>query len=199
MRTAAAARRAAVALALGAATELGIVLAALLDVPRILDADEVMLLRGSAAWHGNTRRSATLRWINLETVGPLVNQAGDSGSVPAWAEPPAPQDARLVRHAAFAAGWPVPALACSWTTDRSDVNFPPPVEAETSGDAPKEAARRTLAALRRDQAPSGGHGALRPIVGGFAVDAALLALPWFAVVSVAGAVRARRRALTPPA
>jgi hypothetical protein len=128
-----------------------------------------------------------------------VNQAGDSGSVPAWAEPPAPQDARLVRHAAFAAGWPVPALACSWTTDRSDVNFPPPVEAETSGDAPKEAARRTLAALRRDQAPSGGHGALRPIVGGFAVDAALLALPWFAVVSVAGAVRARRRALNPPA
>jgi hypothetical protein len=192
-----AARTAVVALALGVVTEVAVVMVALVDAPRIMGASEVMLIRGTAAWHGNDRSSALLRWINMETVGPLVNQGGDSGAVPAWAEPPAPADARLVRHAALAAGWPLPAVACSWTTDRSDVNFPPPIENETSGDAPKEAARRSIAALRGERAPAGGHGTTRLLAGGFAADAIALALPWFAVSWLAQSAIERRRTITP--
>jgi hypothetical protein len=192
-----AARTAVVALALGVVTEVAVVMVALVDAPRIMGASEVMLIRGTAAWHGNDRSSALLRWINMETVGPLVNQGGDSGAVPAWAEPPAPADARLVRHAALAAGWPLPAVACSWTTDRLDVNFPPPIENETSGDAPKEAGRRSIAALRGDQAPTGGHGAMRILPGGFAAGAVAFALPWCAAVSLARIAIERRRGVTP--
>jgi hypothetical protein len=198
LRARRAALTAAGAVALGTTTELGIVLVALADAPRILGAGEVMLVRGTAAWHGNERRSMLLHWANMGTVGPLVNEAGDSGSVPAWCEPPIPDDARLVRHAALAAGWPLRAVAWSWTTDRADVNFPPPTENETSGDAPKEAARRALAALRGERAPAGGHCTMTVLAAGLAADALALGLPWFAAMSVAGNAISRRRGITRP-
>ena len=167
-------------------------LVALADAPRILGAGEVMLVRGTAAWHGNERRSMLLHWANMGTVGPLVNEAGDSGSVPAWCEPPIPDDARLVRHAALAAGWPLRAVAWSWTTDRADVNFPPPVETETSGDAPKEAARRMLASIVGEAPPAGGHGTVAVLPGGLLLGSLALALPWLAAMATVAHVRARR-------
>lgn len=195
MRTIRAARRVAVALLLGAATEVVVIMIALLDPPRIVEASEVMLTRGTTAWHGHERASAMVRWTTMETVGPLVNPAADSGFVPRWSEPPPVADARLVRHAAFAVGWPVKAVACTWTTDRFDVNFPPPIENETSGDAPKEAARRMLAAIKHERAPAGGHGTSMVLASGLAFDAAALSLPWLAATMAAGALL-RRRAVT---
>ena len=197
MSAAAAARTAAIAIALGATTEAVIVLVALVDPPRIISATDVVIVRGEDAWHGNERASALLRWINVETVGPLVNQGTDSGFMPAWAEPPPPPDARLVRHAALGAGWPACAVACTWTTDRADVNFPPPIEGETSGDAPKEAARRLVAALRGEREPAGGHGAVR-LLPAAALDSVLLALPWFAAILMVRRTRRGGAQFTPP-
>ena len=197
MRITRAVRDALVAISLGAATEVILVLVALLDVPRIPGSTEVMLVRGAAAWHGNERRTALVRWINMESIGPLLNALGDSGSVPAWAEPPVLPDARLVRHASLGAGWPIPAVTQSWTTDRTDVNFPPPIENETSGDAPREAARRMLASLRQDRAPTGGHGTTRILPSGFAVGTALLAFLWLVPVVAVRALRDRRQHVTP--
>lgn len=191
-RTAFAARTVIGAACLGAATEVALVGLALLDPPRIPDSAELLLVRGPMAWHGTERRSMTVRWVNVETAGPLVNPQADSGSVPAWAEPPAPADARLVRHAALGIGWPWPAMACSWRTDRGDVNFPPPVETETSGDAPKEAARRMLAAIVGEAPPAGGHGTVAVLPGGLLLGSLALALPWLAAMAAVAHVRARR-------
>lgn len=191
-RTAFAARTVIGAACLGAATEVALVGLALLDPPRIPDSAELLLVRGPMAWHGTERRSMTVRWVNVETAGPLVNPQADSGSVPAWAEPPAPADARLVRHAALGIGWPWPAVACSWRTDRGDVNFPPPVETETSGDAPKEAARRMLASIVGEAPPAGGHGTVAVLPGGLLLGSLALALPWLAAMATVAHVRARR-------
>lgn len=195
-RAARAAGAVAGAACLGAATEAVLVGVALLDPPRIPGCSEVLLFRGSTAWHGGERRSAMVRWVSVETVGPLVNPPPDAGSVPAWAEPVTPSDARLIRHAALGVGWPWPALACTWRTDRGDVNFPPPVETETSGDAPKEAARRIRAAMTGGEPPAGGHGALAAVPGGFVLDSLVLAVPWLAVI--AGVARRRGGGVTRP-
>lgn len=191
-----AARRVFAAACLGAATEGALVGLALLEPARIPEASELLLVRGAVAWHGAERRSPVVRWVNVETAGPLVNLQADSGSVPPWAEPAAPADARLIRHAALGVGWPWPAIACTWRTDRGDVNFPPPVETETSGDAPKEAARRMVAAITGDAPPAGGHGAVTVLAGGMLLDSLALAVPWFAAVAAVARLRAGR-AVTP--
>lgn len=188
----------AAALPCGLLTEAALVAVALVDPPRILESRQVFLVRGTAAWHGNERRSPLLRWVNMETVGPLVNSGGaDSGDVPAWAEPAPPPDARLVRHAALGVGWPLPAIAGSWNADRSDVNFPPPVEAETSGDTPKEAARRLVGSIMHERAPAGGHGTIALIPSGIALDSLALALPWGAAIAAVRRIRRGSRVTRP--
>ena len=194
--------RGAIALALGAAllgaiSEVTIVVVALLDPPRMPGPSALFLIRGSVAWHGNERRSALLRWCNLESVAELVNPVPDSGEVPAWAEPGPPTKGGPVRTAALGVGWPMPALAWRWRTDRGDVNFPPPIEAETSGDSPKEAAKRVRAAIAGDVAPAGGHGEMKVLAGGLAADALVLGAPCFAVLAAIAGQRGRGSVIRP--
>ena len=88
-----------VALALGVASAVATVPLARMTMTTITESTEVFLVRGTAAWSGTERRSAMIRWINVETVGPLVNESARIGEVPDWAEPVAADDARLVRAA----------------------------------------------------------------------------------------------------
>ena len=99
---------ASVALALGAASAVATVPLARMTMTAITDSTEVFLVRGTAAWSGTERRSAMIRWINVETVGPLVSESARIGEVPDWAEPAPPADARPVRAAALGIGWPLP-------------------------------------------------------------------------------------------
>jgi hypothetical protein len=137
----------------------------------ITDSTDVFLVRGIAVWIGTERHSSMIRWINVETVGPLVSESARIGEVPDWAEPAPPGDTRLVRAAAVGIGWPLPLLAAKWRADRGDEVFPPPAERDTSGESPKEAVRRTL-----DGDPKAKRTLLVPHA---MADALLLALPWW--------------------
>jgi hypothetical protein len=183
---------ASVALALGAASAVATVPLARMTMTAITDSTEVFLVRGTAAWSGTERRSAMIRWINVETVGPLVSESARIGEVPDWAEPAQPADVRLVRAAAVGIGWPLPLIAAAWRADRGDEVFPPPAERDTSGESPKEAVRRTL-----DGDPKATRTLLVPQA---IADAVLLALPWWLLLRGISWVQARRfaRGVTPP-
>jgi hypothetical protein len=183
---------ASVALALGAASAVATVPLARMTMTAITDSTEVFLVRGTAVWSGIERRSAMIRWVNVETVGPLVSESVRIGEVPDWAEPAPPADVRLVRAAAVGIGWPLPLIAAAWRADRGDEVFPPPAERDTSGESPKEAVRRTL-----DGDPKATRTLLVPQA---IADAVLLALPWWLLLRGISWMRARRlaRAVTPP-
>lgn len=180
-----------VALALGAASAATTVPLARMTMTSITDSTEVFLVRGNAAWSGTERRSAMIRWINVESVGPLVTESARIGEVPEWAEPAPADDARLVRAAAVGIGWPFPLIAAAWRADRGDEVFPPPAERDTSGESPKEAVRRTL-----DGDPKATRTLLVPEA---LADAVLLAFPWWLLLRGIAWMRARRfaSAITP--
>ena len=186
----------AIGLLLGAGTEAALVGWALMDPARIDAGTEVMAVRGEAdAWFGGERSSGLVHWINVESIGPLVSGGGvASDALPSWMPLPAEVGARHVRVAAVGVGWPLRAVGMRWAADRSDQGFPPPAEKESSGDAPKEAVRRL-----RDAMLGGGAGVIGAgeawIDWTAAVsDAALLGVPWYAII---GWLRARRRGVTP--
>ena len=181
-------------IAAGAATELALVLLAVVDPPRIVESTDVFAIRGDGVWHGSARSSALLDWVNVERAATLVNPGEASGSLPAWAEPPNADGAGgHGRHAALAVGWPLRATGMRWAVRDSTQGFPPPAEVETSGDAPKDASRRMLSAWMGGAAPAGGHGEAFVLWRNLVADALVLALPWLAA---AGAIRAARGART---
>ena len=177
---------ASVALALGAASAVATVPLARMTMTTITDSTEVFLVRGITVWIGTERHSSMIRWINVETVGPLVSESARIGEVPDWAEPAPPGDTRLVRAAAVGIGWPLPLLAAKWRADRGDEVFPPPAERDTSGESPKEAVRRTL-----DGDPKAKRTLLVPHA---MADALLLALPWWLLLRGVSWMQARRAA-----
>jgi hypothetical protein len=177
---------ASVALALGAASAVATVPLARMTMTTITDSTDVFLVRGTAVWIGTERHSSMIRWINVETVGPLVSESARIGEVPDWAEPAPPGDTRLVRAAAVGIGWPLPLLAAKWRADRGDEVFPPPAERDTSGESPKEAVRRTL-----DGDPKAKRTLLVPHA---MADALLLALPWWLLLRGVSWMQARRAA-----
>jgi hypothetical protein len=181
-----------VALALGVASAVATVPLARMTMTTITESTEVFLVRGTAAWSGTERRSAMIRWINVETVGPLVNESARIGEVPDWAEPAPPVDARPVRAAALGIGWPLPLIVAEWRADRNDEGFPPSAERDTSGESPKEAVRRML-----DGDPKATRTLLAPQA---IVDAVLLALPWWLLLRGVSWMRAGRaaRSVIPP-
>lgn len=176
------------AMLLGAASTAGVILAARMSMSGIPGSTEVLLLREGDAWHGSERRTALIRWINVETVGPLVTGAR-WGDVPPWAEPGRADGARHVRFAAVAVGWPFPAVAARWRAERADEGFPPPAERETSGDAPKEAMRRLFG--------SDPHASRSILWAGTTIDALVLAAPWWLVLRFVSRRRAARATVTP--
>lgn len=175
------------AILLGAASTAGVVVFARVSMSGIPESTEVLLLRGGDAWHGSERGTALIRWINVETVGPLV-AAARWGDVPQWAEPGSADGARHVRVAAVAVGWPLPAVAARWRAERADEGFPPPAERETSGDAPKEAMRRLFG--------SDPHADRSILWTGTAIDALALGVPWWVVLRIIARLRAARGAVT---
>jgi hypothetical protein len=177
---------ASVALALGAASAVATVPLARMTMTTITDSTEVFLVRGIAVWIGTERHSSMIRWINVETVSPLVSESARIGEVPDWAEPAPPGDTRLVRAAAVGIGWPLPLLAAKWRADRGDEVFPPPAERDTSGESPKEAVRRTL-----DGDPKAKRTLLVPHA---MADALLLAIPWWLLLRGLSWMQARRAA-----
>ena len=177
---------ASVALALGAASAVATVPLARMTMTTITDSTDVFLVRGIAVWIGTERHSSMIRWINVETVSPLVSESVRIGEVPDWAEPAPPGDTRLVRAAAVGIGWPLPLLAAKWRADRGDEVFPPPAERDTSGESPKEAVRRTL-----DGDPKAKRTLLVPHA---MADALLLAIPWWLLLRGVSWIQARRAA-----
>jgi hypothetical protein len=177
--------RVAAALALGVTTAAATVPIARMTMTAVHGCADVLLVRGTAAWQGSERRSAMIRWINVETVGPLVTESTHFGEVPEWAEPAPPPDARLVRAAAVAVGWPLPVVAAAWRADRGDEGFPPPSEYDTSGNSPKEAVRRLL-----DGDPKATRTLLLP---GALADSLFFAVAWYGVIAAVAGI-ARRRA-----
>ena len=175
-----------VALALGVASAGATVLLARMTMTTIKDSTEVFLVRGNAGWTGTERRSSMIRWINMETVGPLVSESTRIGDVPGWAEPDPPGDVRLVRAAAVGIGWPLPLMSAQWRADRGDEVFPPPAERDTSGEIPKEAVRRAV-----DGDPKATRTLLVPQA---IADSLLLALPWWLLLRGISWMRARRAA-----
>ena len=165
-------RRLLLALLLGAVSAVATVPYAQMTMSAIQQSTDVLLLRGTTAWSGSERRSACIRWINVETVGPLVNASEPSGIVPGWAEP------------AVGIGWPLPVITASWRADRGDEGFPPPAERDTSGESPKEAVRRVLG-----DDPHASRAVMLPQA---LFDAAVLALPWWLILEVTAWLRARR-------
>lgn len=170
----------------GIAGTVSMAVLARLTVATMPESSEVLLLRDRDAWHGGERRSSLVRWINLETVGPLVVPAQE-GAVPRWAEPGPADGARHVRAAAVAVGWPFPAFAARWRADRADQGFPAPAERETSGEAPKEAVRRLFGEDR--------HAERSVLWPGAALDAAAFALPCWAALRM---LDRRRATVTRP-
>lgn len=185
-----------VGLVLGTGTEAALVGWALIDPARIDGWTEVLAVRGEAdAWLGGERSSPLVRWINVESIGPLVaGGAVTSDALPSWMALPAGVGARHVRVAAVGVGWPLRAVGMRWVADRSDEGFPPPAEKESSGDAPKEATRRLRDAVMGEGATGANAG--EPWFDWTAAvsDAALLGIPWYAVAEW---LRARRRGVTP--
>ena len=176
--------RVAASLALGVATAAATVPLARMTMTAVRGCADVLLVRERTVWQGSERRSAMIRWINVETVGPLVTESPRTGEVPAWAEPAPPPDARLVRAAAVAVGWPFPVVAAAWRADRGDEGFPPPSEYDTSGNSPKEAVRRLL-----DGDPKATRALLLPEA---LADSLFFAAAWYgAIAAVAGIVRRR--------
>lgn len=173
----------ALALMLGFLTAWMMVPLAQWTVAPMIDSQEVLLLRGHAAWHGSQRGNALLSWVNVESVGPLVSDAPPSGNVPTWAEPAPIEGGVYVRSAAIAVGWPMPIAAARWCATRGDQGFPPPAEREDSGLAPKEALHRLI---------NGDIEATRfTLVPGLLIDSAVFALLWFGLIRVTAAVRTR--------
>ena len=177
-------RRLLLALLLGAVSAVATVPYAQMTMSAIQQSTDVLLLRGTTAWSGSERRSACIRWINVETVGPLVNTSEPSGMVPGWAEPAPPIDGGHVRAAAVGIGWPLPVITASWRADRGDEGFPPPAERDTSGESPKEAVRRVLG-----DDPHASRAVMLPQA---LFDAAVLALPWWLILEVTAWLKARR-------
>jgi hypothetical protein len=179
--------------AAGAATELSLVLAAVLVPPRIVESSEVLAIRDGTVWHGSERRSPLLHWVNAESAASLVNRDGPEGSLPPWAEPAAVDaPGGYERHGALALGWPLRFVGMRWSAQDSSRGFPPPAEVETSGDAPKEASRLMAAAWLGDPPPAGGHGEGFVLWGSLLADIALLAVPWFAAAAAIAGMRAGR-------
>lgn len=174
------------ALLLGAVSAAATVPYAYMTMSAIHDSTDVLLLRGTTVWSGSERRSACIRWINVETVGPLVNPSEAVGTVPSWAEPSPPPDSVHVRAAAIGIGWPLPILTASWRADRADQGFPPPAERDTSGESPKEAVRRAVG--------DDPHAIRGILFAQAALDALVLAMPWWGVLQGLAWLRARRRA-----
>lgn len=183
---------------LGAVCELAVVAWNLSDPPRIDGWQERMAVRGGTdLWVGGERSTAAVRWINLETVGPLVAAAASElDDVPWWMPLPQGVGAMHVRSAAVGVGWPFRAVGMRWVADRSDLGFPPPAEKESSGDAPKEALRRLRDSLLGGgpAMPTDRSGAVWLDWGAAFADAALLGVPWYALGEF---WRARRRPVTP--
>jgi hypothetical protein len=148
------------------------------------------VVRGAHVWTGLERRSAVVRWINLESVARLVNDRAPEGELPAWAEPPAPADERTVRFGAVAAGWPLPVVTGTWTAIQLTEYFPPLASNEDSGFAPRDALTRIF--------EGDPHATVRWHLGAFAADAVALAIGWFVAIELAWALRPRRR-VTPQA
>ena len=176
---------------LGAATALAQLPLALWTMGPLPRTADFALLRGGCVWHAVERRGALVHWVNLESDERLVNAVPDDGIVPAWAEPAPRTDERLTRTATVAVGWPLPMVACRWTTARNDVNFPPPATNDDSGWAPKDALRRLW---------EGDPAGLRTVLlAGAAVDAAVAAAAWFGSFRLGAALRRRlRRGVTRP-
>ena len=183
---------------LGAGCELGVVAWTLSDPPRIEAWQERMVVHGGTdLWVGGERSSASVRWVNLETMGPLVETAAsEMDSMPWWMPLPDGVGAMHVRAAAIGVGWPFKALGMQWVADRSDLGFPPPAEKESSGEAPKEALRRLRDALIGDGAAPASirSGLVWMDWQAILADAALLGVPWYALGEL---WRARRRTVTP--
>lgn len=176
---------------LGAATTLAQVPLALWTMGPLPRTADFVLLRGGVVWHAVERRSAWVHWVNLESDERLVNALPDDGSVPAWAEPAPRLDERLTRTATVAVGWPLPMVACRWTTVRNDVNFPPPATNDDSGWAPKDAVRRLW-----EGDPAGER---TVVAAGAAVDGAVATAAWLGPCAVGAALRRRlRRGVTRP-
>ena len=177
-------RRVLAALLLGAASAVATVPYAQMTMSAIHESTDVLLLRGTTAWSGSERRSACIRWINVETVGPLVNASEVIGVVPEWAEPAPPIEGVHVRAAAVGIGWPLPVITAVWRADRGDEGFPPPAERDTSGESPKEAVRRVLG--------DDPHASRRVMLPHALFDAVVLALPWWVLLEVIAWLKARR-------
>lgn len=181
---------------LGAGTEAVLVGWALTEPARVDAWTEVLAVRGEAdAWLGGERSSVLVRWINVESIGPLVSGGGvASDALPPWMKLPPRVGARHVRVAAVGVGWPLRAVGMHWVADRSDQGFPPPAEKESSGDAPKEAVRRLRDAMTGAAATGTNAGEPWFDWTAAAADGVLLGVPWYAMIEW---VRARRRGVTP--
>lgn len=177
-------RRVLIALLLGAVSAVATVPYAQMTMSTIHESTDVLLLRGTTVWSGSERRSACIRWINVETVGPLVNASEVIGVVPRWAEPTPPSNGVHTRAAAVGIGWPLPVVTATWRADRSDEGFPPPAERDTSGESPKEAVRRVLG-----DDPDASRQLMLPQA---LFDAVVLALPWWLILEVIAWLKARR-------
>jgi len=175
---------AAIGLMLGAISAAATVPYAQMTMSAIHESTDVLLLRGTAAWSGSERRSACIQWINVETVGPLMNPSERNGVVPEWAEPAPPLGAGHVRAAAVGIGWPFPVVTASWRAERDDEGFPPPAERDTSGESPKEAVRRTIS--------GDSHAVRRILFPQAALVAVIWALPWWGVLEFVAWMRTRR-------
>ena len=177
--------------ALGAVTTLAQLPLALWTMGPLPRTGDFPLIRVGDVWRVVERRGALVHWVNLESDERLLNPQPDDGAVPAWAEPGARTDERLTRTAAVAVGWPLPAVACRWTTSRNDVNFPPPATNDDSGWAPKDAVRRLW-----EGDPTG----TRSVIAGDAlIDLAVAAVAWFGLIVCGAALRRRvRGTVTPP-
>lgn len=180
---------------LGAGTEAALLAWALLDPVRIDPWTEVLATQGGTdLWLGGERSTAMVRWINLESVGPLVSCGTvPSDALPSWMPLPADVGARHVRVAAVGVGWPLRTVGMRWVAERGDEGFPPPAEKESSGDAPKEAVRRLRDALLGDGLAARGAGSPWFDWTAIAADSALLGVPWWVLVEWVGT---RRRGVT---
>jgi hypothetical protein len=180
------------AAALGAASALAVAPIALWDMGPLPRTATGIVVRDGWVWHVVERSNSMVRWVNLETEDRLVDAQPDDGVLPWWAEPGPRNDLRATRTATVVVGWPLPAMACRWSTGRNDANFPPPATNDDSGWAPKDAVRRMVTGD-----PAGARSVLLPQ---FAVDALVLGCGWAALAALLrrGVRRLARRGVTPP-
>jgi hypothetical protein len=182
----------AAAAVLGAVSALAVAPAVLWTMGPLPRTATGIVVREGWVWHVVERQDAAVHWVNVETEDRLVNAVPDDGALPWWAEPGPRQDLRATRTAAVTVGWPLPAIACRWSTARNDVNFPPPATNDDSGWAPKDAMRRLV-----EGDPAGTRMLLAPQ---FAIDALVLGCGWGVVLAATAHLRRRvaRRGITRP-